>query len=234
MPPKTETIVAPNGKGCAFLMEMGTGKTLTTIAVMGRAYLDSKINKVLVVCPTSIMNVWETELNTYADFPVCATVLTGSGAKRTQPLQNQGWPGLWVAIINYEATWRVIKDLIEWAPDMVVYDESQRIKTHNAAQSKACHKISDATPYRMILTGTPVQNSPADFFSQYRAIDKTVFGTSFVAFRNRYVMMGGYGNHQVVGYKNLSELTQKAHSIAFRCTKRRHWTSRNRFLSTGW
>ena len=32
--------------------------------------------------------------------------------------------------------------------------------------------------------------------------------------------MGGYGNHQVVGYKNLQELTEKAHKIAFRITKK--------------
>ena len=37
--------------GAVLLMDMGTGKTLTTIAVMGRAYLNEKIKKVLVVCP---------------------------------------------------------------------------------------------------------------------------------------------------------------------------------------
>ena len=31
--------------------------------------------------------------------------------------------------------------------------------------------------------------------------------------------MGGYGNHQIVGYKNLQELVQKAHSVAYRVTK---------------
>ena len=36
--------------GAVLLMDMGTGKTLTTIAVMGRAYLNEKIKKVLVVC----------------------------------------------------------------------------------------------------------------------------------------------------------------------------------------
>ena len=39
--------------GAVLLMDMGTGKTLTTIAVMGRAYLNEKIKKVLVVCPAS-------------------------------------------------------------------------------------------------------------------------------------------------------------------------------------
>lgn len=45
-------------EGCAaLLMDMGLGKSLTSIAIAGRLYLDNKIEKVLVVCPTSIISV---------------------------------------------------------------------------------------------------------------------------------------------------------------------------------
>jgi len=72
----------------------------------------------------------------------------------------------------------------------------------------------------MILTGTPVTNNPLDFFSQYKFLDESIFSGSYYAFRSKYAIMGGYGNYQVVGYKNLQELTEKAHKIAFRITKK--------------
>jgi SNF2 family DNA or RNA helicase len=104
-------------------------------------------------------------------------------------------------------------------PDMIICDESQRIKTHNAAQSKALHKLGDNAKYKLILTGTPVQNSPLDTFSQWRFLDKNIFGTSYFAFKAHYAVMGGYGNHKVMGYINKDELIIKAHSIAYRVTK---------------
>jgi len=102
---------------------------------------------------------------------------------------------------------------------MIICDESQRIKTPGAKQSKCLHKLGRQAKYRLILTGTPVTQGPLDFFSQYKFLDPMIFGNSYYAFRARYAIMGGYEKRQVVGYKNLPELIKKAHSIAFRVTK---------------
>src|SRR5690606_36031809 len=75
---------------------------------------------------------------------------------------------------------------------------------------------------RLILTGTPVTQSPLDFFSQYKFLDPSIFGDSYYAFKARYAVeqpIGNSGGKRVVGYKNMAELVQKAHSIAFRVTK---------------
>ncbi len=206
--------------GAALLMEMGTGKTLTSIAVAGRGYLNGKIKKLLVVCPSSVMSVWKKELENFANFDFTAAVLEGTMLKRKQKLNELVTGiGLKVAIINYEASWRMLEELKKWQPDMIIADESQRIKTPSATQSKGMHKLGDITKYKMILSGTPVQNSPLDVYSQYRFLDKTIFGTSYYAFRTRYARMGGYQGYQVVGYINQDELIKKAHSIAYRVTK---------------
>ena len=126
---------------------------------------------------------------------------------------------LLVAVINYEATWRLEEELVAWQPDMIICDESQRIKTPGARQSKAMARLGTIARYRMILTGTPVSQGPLDFYSQYRFLDRNIFGTSYYAFRARYALMGGYENRQVIGYQNLDDLVQKAHSVAFRCRK---------------
>ncbi len=203
----------------ALLMEMGTGKSLTAIAIAGRRYLDGEMKKLLVVCPTSIMFVWQDEFEKFADFPYSMLVLDGPVKRRIEKLQNFCGQGLQVAAINYEATWRMEDELRKWAPDMIIADESQRIKTPSAQQSKCLHKLGKIAKYKMILTGTPVTQGPLDFFSQYKFLDPGIFGNSYYAFRARYAVMGGYEGKQVVSYQNLPELIEKAHSIAFRVTK---------------
>ena len=102
---------------------------------------------------------------------------------------------------------------------MVICDESQRIKEPSAKQSKAMHELGDIAKYKLILSGTPIQNNAIDLYSQYRFLDPSVFGSNFYAFRNRYAIMGGFDRRQIVGYKDLDKLIQKEHSIAYRVTK---------------
>ena len=203
------------------LMEQGCGKTMTAIAVAGRRFQKGEVSRVLVVAPASVVPVWPKEFDLHADFSHEVKALEGSTAKRAGLLQ--AWQTdpthLQVAVVNYEATWRMEEALIAWRPDMIICDESQRIKTPGARQSKAMARLGTIARYRMILTGTPVSQGPLDFYSQYRFLDRNIFGTSYYAFRARYALMGGYENRQVIGYQNLDDLVQKAHSVAFRCRK---------------
>lgn len=212
------------GGGFGELFEMGCGKTLTTIAVAGALYNLGKIGRVLVVAPTSVCSVWPHDLNQFATFPWEARVLLGDKKKRLKALNElENWPfkALRIAVINYESTHRegIFEALAAYKPDLIVCDESQRIKNPSAAQSKALHKLGDAAPFRMILSGTPVQNNAVDLYSQYRFLDPAVYGANFYAFKNRYCIMGGYGQHQIVGYRNMDELVEKEHSVAYRVTK---------------
>ena len=209
-----------NSKSVAILAEMGTGKTLISIGIAGQLYLKNEIKKLLIVAPLSITRVWEEEFAKFADFEYQATVLEGSSKKKNEELRNLFGNKLQVAIINYESCWRMEKEIAEWKPDMIICDESSKIKNPQAKQSKALHRLGKLSKHNIILTGTPVTNTPLDFFSQYKFLDENIFGGSYYSFRARYAVMGGYGNHQVVGYKNLQELTEKAHKIAFRITKK--------------
>lgn len=217
-------MAAHTNKGFGFLFEMGCGKTLTAIATMGVAYQMGAIQKVLVVAPTSVCSVWPKDLEEFADFKYKANVLLGTKQQRLKELEAlKSFPfkALKIAVINYESTWRdgIFEALVDWAPDLIIADESQRIKTHDAQQSKAMHKLGDIAKYKLILSGTPVQNNAIDIFSQYRFLDPTVFGLNFYAFRNKYAILGGFNNRQIIGYKDLDKLIKKEHSIAYRVTK---------------
>lgn len=203
---------------------MGCGKTLTAIAVMGAGFQMGKIQRVLIVAPTSVCAVWPAEFSQYADFKYTVKLLLGTKAQRLKALDDLAafpFRALKVAVINYESTWRdgVYEKIQEFNPDLIIADESQRIKSHDAQQSKAMHALGDKARYKMVLSGTPVQNNAIDIWSQYRFLDPTIYGTNFWAFRARYAVMGGFNRKQVVGYRDLDQLIKKEHSIAYRVTK---------------
>ena len=231
------------GKGFGFLFEMGCGKTLTAIAVAGAGYQMGKVKRVLIVAPTSVCAVWPNEFQDYAAFPYTIRTMLGTKAQRLKELadlERFPCPHLKVAVINYESTWRedIIDALVGFDADLIIADESQRIKTHDAAQSKAMHQLGDKARYKLILSGTPVQNEAIDIFSQYRFLDPSVFGLNFYAFRGRYCEMGGFNRKQIVRYRDLDQLIKKEHSIAYRVTKEEaldlpEQTFENRYITLG-
>ncbi len=212
-------IIGKNGvsPGFALLMEMGTGKTITSIAIVGKAYLTGKIKRLLILAPKSIVAVWEDEFAKFADFPYSLSVLTGTSAKKAEQLKTIPHKGLEVAVVNYDSISLIEKELAAWHPDFLICDESSKIKNPTAKMSKATYRIAKVCKYRLILTGTPIQNNPLDFFSQYKVLDDSIFGKSFYAFKNEYAVLGTY--NQPIGWRKLPELVKKAHSIAFRVTK---------------
>ena len=140
------------GKGFGLLFEMGCGKTLTAIAVAGAGYQLGKIHKVLIVAPTSVCAVWPKEFQEYADFRYTIKTMLGEKSKRIKALDDlEAFPfkALKVAVINYESTWRdgIFERLLDFDADLIIADESQRIKTHDAAQSKALHRLGDQARY---------------------------------------------------------------------------------------
>ncbi|MEG1926894.1 MAG: DEAD/DEAH box helicase, partial [Ruthenibacterium sp.] len=201
-------------------MEMGTGKTMTTIAVMGAFANAGKVRRVLVISPLSIVSVWNEELAKFADFPYQVLLLEGSMAQKTQILKVPPSGTLQISIVNYESAWRLEQELLAFHADLVVADEGHKIKTHNTKQAKALHHLGAKATYKMLLTGTVITNKAIDVFSQYKFISPAVFGQSFYAFRNRYFDMVGYGNYTPILKQAMAqELTEKLHSIAYRATK---------------
>jgi SNF2 family DNA or RNA helicase len=211
----------------ALLLEQGCGKTWVAIALAGYRRYTGQIKRLLIIAPATVLPVWERQFHEHANFNFAITILntdsTAEKAKIVKSMQKDNLSKcLDIIIVNYESAWRepLRSQLLKWIDGhMVVLDESQKIKHHTSKQSKFAHALGKVAKYRNILTGTPVTLNPTDVFSQYKFLDTDVFGTSWTQFRDTYCIMGGFGNHQVVGYKNLSELASRAHSIAFRCTK---------------
>lgn len=216
---------------CGLFMEMGTGKTKVAIDWAGISYYNFGLRRVLVVCPVSVMGVWHRQVIQHSPVKHRVSVLRGSTADRIARIRllSRKKIGLedgieWI-IINYEATWResdkdsIQQALIEWKPDLVIADESHRIKSASSRQSKALAKIGSSSSMRLALTGTPITKSPLDLFGQFRFLNSSVFGTNWSRFKNFYGVWGGFGKFQLRGYKNLPILIEKVRANSYRIKK---------------
>lgn len=187
----------------ALLHDCGVGKTLTTLGI-----IDSRKNrlghyKTLYVCPnTLIENVME-EIEKHTDLTCVA--LRGTVSKRVKLLHSP----VDIFLINYEGTRLITQHLMDKRFNLVVFDESQNLKGHTTQQSKACFMIAMSAPHRLILTGTPIHNTPLDVFGQYRCLTPDIFGTSYYKFRARYAIMGGYLGKQVMKYINMADFKSR-------------------------
>ena len=83
-------IIGGNGvsPGFALLMEMGTGKTITSIAIVGKAYLTGKIKRLLILAPKSIVAVWGGRVCKVCGFPVFAFGVDGNFGKKGGAVKN--------------------------------------------------------------------------------------------------------------------------------------------------
>ena len=65
----------------------------------------------LVVCPKSIVGVWEEEFAKFADYDYRLAVLEGDTAKKADTLRHMAGSGLQIVVVNYESCWRLETEL---------------------------------------------------------------------------------------------------------------------------
>jgi SNF2 family DNA or RNA helicase len=154
---------------------------------------EKRLMKTLILAPGVVCPNWRNEFAMYSKIPrELVTVLLGSGKKRVDNFVDVVGSELdraAIVVTNYESL--QMKDLyallMKWKPEILVCDESQRIKNPQGKRAKAVVPLADMAKCRYILTGTPILNSPMDVFMQWRVLDQgRTFGKNFFAFRATY------------------------------------------------
>ncbi|WP_447983808.1 DEAD/DEAH box helicase [Nitrospira sp. Nam74] len=200
-------------------LDMGTGKSKVAIDLIANMGWRS----VLIMCPKRVIQVWPYQIDLHAASPLTVVPLDEGSIRARAEWLSTCWNGgavPVVAVVNYEAVWRepLKSYLLRMSWDAAILDESHRIKAPGGKISQFCAQLGDRVPHRLCLTGTPMPHSPLDIYAQYRFLDKGIFGTSYTMFRARYAMMGGFGNHEVLGFHEslLPELNRKMYAICYR------------------
>jgi SNF2 family DNA or RNA helicase len=171
----------------AAFMDPGTGKTRAMIEALREEYnAHKRICKTLIVCPLSTCRQWKNAFEKFSKIPEKQlVVLTGDGKRRTETLGRFGDA---IAITNFEGL-RIrsfYQTILNWSPEVVVIDESHRIKDSSSKTAGALYPLCITARRRFILTGTPILNSLLDIFGQYKALDPKLFGPSFWKFKQKY------------------------------------------------
>ena len=139
---------------CGLFLEMGLGKTASTLTAIADLSGGAVINKVLVVAPLRVANsVWAQETKKWRHLShLRVSVCTGSSKQRLTALQTEAD----VYVINREnVDWLVDHYKTKWPFDMVVVDESSSFKNQSSKRFRAMRKILPYTHFMVLLTGTP-------------------------------------------------------------------------------
>jgi len=222
-----------------YFMEMGTGKSKVLIDNLGLLYLEGKINFALIIAPKGVYRNWvEKEIPEHMSDQVPHRVIRWVAApNKTQTDEMRSvknkFDGLTIFVMNVES-FSTLKGQKAGAwlagafglNGMIAIDESTTIKNHKAKRTKSLIKIAQGFKYKRLLTGSPVTKSPMDIFAQFEFLRQGLLGVeSFYAFQGRYavmnkVKMGRTAFNQIVGFRNLDDLTQRTDPHTFRVLKK--------------
>ena len=205
--------------GAMLAMAMGTGKSRVACELA----TEIKAERVLIVCPLRVIDVWGQQLARFAPQYRFVPLKDGGVQSRTEAARRYiAWSEARkqpVALaINYDAA--RISPFANWAAtrmwDLVIADESHRLKDPRGRASIFMAKLGLMARRRLALTGTPMPHEPIDIWSQFRFMNPFHLDRTYGEFKSRYAVMGGFMNRQVKDWRDLDDLERRFRELAFR------------------
>lgn len=223
-----------------YAVDMGGGKT--------KIFIDSctghDANLMLVICPKKVISHWPRQFKEHCamDVDVVAPDKKSWGVKKKHDIIKDEIERALTfnykiaVVLNFEAFWRpplgpVYADtkrnnmidvglLAKYDWDEMGIDEAHRIMAPGGRASWGAYRLGRKAKYRRALSGTPMPSGPHNVYGQFRYLDRTMFGTSYLKFQREFCEMGGFENRQIIRYKNLDILNRKFYSMAYRVKTR--------------
>ncbi len=222
---------ARNKRGVMLFMGMRTGKTRATCAIID----DRNARVVVMLMPLSVVDVWRKHVEEFLPRHAFVDLTRGATSKRIAMLT-----GAWAyqvrtvfVAVNFEAFWRrgLFEALRALPIDVIGFDEVHKLKAPKGVASEKALMLASSAEFRIGLTGTVFPHSPLDGFAQYRLLDSSVFGISYVRFRALYANIvqtqlkqprrgkrGQLITHysEVVGFRNEEMMAQRMNACTWR------------------
>ncbi len=200
----------------AFFMDMGVGKTRTTLEVLRNHYnAHKRILRTLILCPRIVVDNWPEEFAKYTKVPPERIVMLLGDAKKRKAIWDAAmsrFGGNFIAVTNYEKLVDMVRvtdprtgkekrenradtflALLQWEPEIIIADESHKLKDLKSARTQAVLTLASrfmnpAVKHKYLLTGTPVLKDPLDLFSQFLILDDgATLGKEFWPFKLRFM-----------------------------------------------
>ena len=194
--------------------DMGLGKTTSTII----SALETKVKKILIVCPASLKINWQREIENYSN----RTVYISEGKKFSGEHD--------FVIINYD----ILKNfhdpkkieestILNTKFDLVIMDEAHMISNPQAQRTKIVNDICNKVERVWLLTGTPMTSRPMNYFNLLSLVESPV-AANWMAYARRYCngfqfSVGKRKVWNVAGASNLDELRERTQTHILRRLK---------------
>lgn len=140
--------------------QMGTGKTSSAIWAADYLMREKVINRVLIVCPLSIMHTaWQGDVFNTAMHRSCA-IAHGSAEKRKKIINGE----YEFVIINFDGLAVVADEVAKGGFNLIIVDEASAYKSTTTKRWKTLSKLISSSTWLWMMTGTPAAQSPVDAF----------------------------------------------------------------------
>jgi len=208
--------------------EPGVGKTIQSSVIAAiRKHLGLTLQCLVICGVNSIKYNWENEIKTHTNESVFVLGTryrkngkrySGTVADRIEDLKTHKE---FFLITNMETlrNEKFVNQVIKANKriQMIIFDEFHAVRNPSAAQSKGLLKLENFK-YKMALSGTPIVNKPLDAYVALKWLN--LEHSTFSTFKKYYCDFGGFGNHQICGYRNLDKLRQSLQHCMLRRLKK--------------
>lgn len=199
-------------KYVALLLEMGLGKTVTTLTAIDQLLNDYfEASRVLVIAPLRVAeDTWAREIEKWDHLQhLRISKVLGSVAARRKALKADAD----IYVINREnVEWIVNEYGSKWPFDTVVIDELSSFKNSNSKRFRALRRVRPMMKRVIGLTGTPAPNSLMDLWPQMYLIDQGErLGKTITGFRDKYFNPGARNGHVVYEWKAKREAEERVY-----------------------
>ncbi|WP_338841975.1 DEAD/DEAH box helicase [Paenibacillus glucanolyticus] len=196
----------------ALLLEMGLGKTVSTLTAMDLLLSDYfEAGRVLVIAPLRVADdTWAREIEKWDHLRhLRISKVLGSAAVRRKALKAEAD----IYVINREnVEWLVNEYGSQWPFDTVVIDELSSFKNPQAKRFKALRRVRPMMKRVIGLTGTPAPNSLMDLWAPMYLIDQGErLGKTITGYRDRYFTPGSRSGHVVYEWKAKQEAEERVY-----------------------
>ena len=213
--------------------EQGLGKTKQVIDVAIARKIKYGYKHCLIVCGVNTLKWnWLNEIHTHSNeeghilgqkFLKKGGIKIGSTkdklADLNQMLENDTLPYFIITNVESFRTKEIAETIKKLCDKKIINmcsaDEMHKMKNPTSQQTKGFLKCQPEC--RIAMTGTPLMNNPLDLYIIFKWLGYE--SHAFYSFKNHYCIMGGFGGYEVVGYRNMDELSNKLFEIMVRRLK---------------
>lgn len=171
---------------CALFIDMGLGKTITSLTVAVDLLMNFEVKKVLIIAPRRVAKkTWPDEIANWAHTCMFEyEVIDGTPEQRTRAMRS---PASIHIISRDQVEWLTEQWKSKWPYDMVIIDESSSFKDHKTRRFKALRRVRPYMKRMVQLTATPAAETYMHLFAQIYLLDEGErFGKSITVYQDEY------------------------------------------------